>query len=946
MKLRFIAATLLPVAILVGCAPEAAKPTPAIRTIASQTQPAPDKLPVVQSERVSPDAQKAIENYQKLLALHPDPKTRAEALRRIADLSVEVQDNSGNPDPAAVQRAIGIYQKLLQELPGDPGNDRVLYELARAYQSLNDTERAMQTLRSLEHDYPNSSYIADARFRGGEMLYQGGHFPEAEAEYRATLVFGQGSPFFEGAQYKLGWTLYKQSRYAEDIAVFLEILGRVLPPGELNDPKSTLAQVAPAKSDMARDSLHVVSLSFAELGGGKAVRDFFARHGGEPAYYPLIYNALGELFLEKRRYTDAANTYAAFVEAHPSSPLAPGFQGHVIAVYQDGGFVDQVVREKERYVTLYEPSAAYWNGREPMPEVATAVRKDFEDLGRYYQARAQAKLKKDPKDPTATASAQPDFLAAAGWYRKIIQVYPDDPKLADVNLLYADALYDGGKTREAAEQYMATAYTRGSYAKAPEAANAAVQAYQRLAREVPPAERPAALHLSVDASVMLADSFPNHPQVAAVLTRSAEDLLEIKDLDNAVTIADRVLKLNPPPPADLRGQALGVVADARFARGNFPEAETAYGALLQQTPASSPERKAVVEQLAASIYKQGEAARKAGDLRAAAGHFLRVGTVVPDASIRPNADYDGAIALVGLQDWPAAEQALEGFRGRYPTNPLSADADKQLAAAYQKDNKPAQAAAAYLRVAARTTESPDTRREAGWISAKMFDDAHMTPQASAAYEAYVNANPMPADRAMEARQRLADFALAANDRTRYAFWLNAIVAADSGAGGSAADPSRVRAAKAYLELGRIAADQARAIQIGQPLKTSLPIRKKATEAAIDTLNRAGAYGFAEVTTAAGYEIGRVYQDFGKALRDSERPHNLKAEEREQYDLLLEEQATPFDDQAIQAYSGVLNRVKQGLWNPWIRKSVDALADLAPAKYGKREQRPELYETLP
>ncbi|MDB5985758.1 MAG: hypothetical protein JWR16_811 [Nevskia sp.] len=938
MKSRYVAAPLL-LAALASCSSEPQRKSgPSIRTLTKQQAPAADKLPVVPSEQVAADPQKAVENYQKLLALHPDQKTRSEALRRIADLGVQTQDSAGNPDAAALQRSIGIYQKLLQEQPNDPNNDRVLYQMARAYQNGGDVERALQTLQRLEQQYPNSTVIADAHFRGGEMLYQLNRFPESEKEYRAGMVFGLGSPFYEPAQYKLGWSLYKQQRYAEDITVFFDILTRLLPPGELENTKASLAQVAPGKVDMAHDSLRVVALSFAELGGGKGIRDYFARRGAEPAFYPLVYNALGELFLEKRRYTDAANAYAAFVQAHSSSPLAPTFQTRVIGAFEQGGFSDQVVAEKERYVNLYSPGAAYWSGRTPSDDVIVAVRNDLEDLGRHYQARAQGEKQKDAN------AARNDFSAAANWYSKIIALYPNDPKLPEVNLLLADSLYDGGRTREAAEQYMNTAYSRGNHPKAAEAGYAAVQAYQRLATEVQAAERPAVLRNSVAATTKLADTFPTHPQVASALTRAAQDLLELKDYDNAVAMAKRVLQVNPPPSPELRGQALGVVADAGFARGDYAGSEAAYSSLLQQTAPGSAQRKVVVEQLAASIYKQGEAARKAGDLRAAANHFLRIGNVVPDASIRPNADYDGATALVALQDWPAAEQALEAYRARYPNNPLSADADKQLAAAYQKDNKPAQAAAAYQRIAAQQTESPDTRREAAWLTAKLYDGAHQPAQAAAAYESYLSSYPQPPDRAMEARQHLADYALSINDRTRYAFWLNAIVGTDSG--GAANSPYRLQAAQAVLELGRIAAADARRLQLSLPINKSLPVRKQATETAVQYLTRAAGYGFAETTTAATYELGTVYQDFGKALRDSERPHNLGAAEREQYDLLLEEQATPFDDQAIHAHEGNLERVKQGLWNEWIRKSVDALAVLAPVKYAKRELRQETYETLP
>jgi len=122
-------------------------------------------------------------------------------------------------------------------------------------------------------------------------------------------------------------------------------------------------------------------------------------------------------------------------------------------------------------------------------------------------------------------------------------------------------------------------------------------------------------------------------------------------------------------------------------------------------------------------------------------------------------------------------------------------------------------------------------------------------------------------------------------------------------------------------------------------------RKSATERAVAGLNRAAGYGFAEVTTAATYDLGGVYRDFSRALLASERPRELRGEALEEYELMLEEQAYPFEEQAIQAHEMNLGRIGQGLWNDSIRRSSWALAELAPAKYGKQDQRETQYEAL-
>ena len=61
------------------------------------------------------------------------------------------------------------------------------------------------------------------------------------------------------------------------------------------------------------------------------------------------------------------------------------------------------------------------------------------------------------------------------------------------------------------------------------------------------------------------------------------------------------------------------------------------------------------------------------------------------------------------------------------------------------------------------------------------------------------------------------------------------------------------------------------------------------------------YGVADVTTAATYHIAALYQDFGKALLASQRPKKLSKAELEQYNVMLEEQAFPFEEKATELH---------------------------------------------
>src|SRR5690606_24510049 len=96
------------------------------------------------------------------------------------------------------------------------------------------------------------------------------------------------------------------------------------------------------------------------------------------------------------------------------------------------------------------------------------------------------------------------------------------------------------------------------------------------------------------------------------------------------------------------------------------------------------------------------------------------------------------------------------------------------------------------------------------------------------------------------------------------------------------------------------------------------------------------YGVAEVTTAATYGMAELYRTMGADLLESERPKGLDEEALEQYEVLLEEQAFPFEEKAIELHEANAARVRDGVYDAWVQRSFDALAQLVPARYARTE----------
>ncbi len=934
---------LLALLTLNACGPQPLKDTgPTISELAKSRPPssgaviAPAPVPAP-SPGVTPPDETALENYKRIAELATDPETKAEANRRLADLQVQIKEQQlvNDESTAAQKQSVELYDQLLKDR-GDNESEgaRLLYQKARAQQNLGEFAASAESLKQLIERFPRSEYTGEAHFRRAEMLYRAEDFVAAEAEYALVIADPQSKAYYEPAQYKLGWSLFKQAKYEAALSVSFDILDRELPQGELSDPTSTLKDIAPGKRELAQDALRVASLALANTGGGDALNQALARRSTTSRYSVLLYNALGGELLDKKRYTDAAKTYLAFADGNPRHPLAPQYHHRAIEALRSGNFVEQVVAAKARYVATYDPSTSYWSGRPASPEVLGELRKHLDDLGRFHHNRARADKAADK------LTGREDFLAAARYYQRSLDLFPKDAKAGELSVLLADALQDGGDLQAAAKAYESAVSIGG--AKADDAAYAAVLAYQKLVEDAPENRKDEALRKATQAGLRFAEGFPGHPQTLVVLTRAAEDLYRLKETDQAVGISAKVIKSRASD--DLKRTAWGVVADAQFTQKRYPEAEAAYGELLKLSPASDPQRAKLVDQLAAAIYKQGEAARSAGNQPLAAAAFQRVGQLAPSASIRATADYDAAAALIASEQWSTAGRLLENFRSANPGHALLPDVDKKLAVVYQKTSQPQRAAEVMARIAGRSGESADTRREAAWSQVTLLDQTR-DPNVAEAYDNYLKNFGGPFERAIEARHRLAELAQARGNSSRREHWLRELIAADAAGGRDRSDRSRFLSAQAQLELGRNEAALAMALSLKQPLEKSVARKKAAMEKAIAILTRAADFGFAEVTTAATYELGSLYSNFSRALLDSERPKKLSALEKEQYSLLLEEQAFPFEEKAIEWHLANLKRVNQGAYDRWVSKSADALAQISPGKYGKREKTGGTYDEL-
>jgi TolA-binding protein len=877
---------------------------------------------------------KAIESYRSFLDLaSDDPLLRAEAMRRLADLeldSAEADELQRNVQSlgGGVGGTIEMYEKLLRTYPDYAKNDLVLYQLARAYEAAGRLDDALATLERLIKEYPKTPHFDEAQFRRGEALFVEKRYRDAERAYAEVLKRGDASAFYEQALYKHGWALFKQQAYEDSLQSFFVLLDRKLgtdnsASGE-RDPAAIYSAMGRAQQELIDDTFRVLSIDFSYLDGPEAVSKHFKSNGARP-YAFIVYTNLGDLYLEQQRYQDAADAYHAFVDLDPYHPKAPLLQVEVIEAFKRGGFAELVLAGKQSFVETYGPGSPYWQrfSFEQQPEVVAHLKSNVTDLAAYHHAEAQK---------THEAG---EYAAAARWYRTYLQSFADDQNAAETNFLLAEVLFESGSYREAALEYERTAYAYPFHAHGGEAGYAALLAYQKEEDRLTGAARADWHRQGIESELRFAAGYPQHERAAGAQTDAAEKLYALNDYVRARDVAQQVVERTPPVAPALQKTALTVLAHSQFDLANFAAAEQSYRRLATVLPPADPERGPVVERIASSIYKQGEQARAAGDVSAAVEHFLRVGQAAPASPIRATAEYDAAAALIQSGDWTRATAVLEDFRKNFPNHELSADVTAKLAVAYVESGNTARAAGEFERIA-DGPGSADEKREALWRAADLYAGSGQMAAATSAYTRFLDRYPHPAGQAIEARQKLIDIAVAGNnaaDRTRL---MKDLVAADAAAGSERTDRTRYLAAKAQLVLAEPARDAFLATHLVAPLDKSLKSKQARMQEALTGYRKAVDYGVAEVTTAANYEIAELYHALSTDLLASERPKELSKDELEQYDILLEEQAFPFEEEAIKLHEVNAARTADGFYDIWVQKSLAALAALLPARYAKSE----------
>lgn len=881
-----------------------------------------------------------LKRYIKLFESANSPSVKIDALNRINNLRAKYQLDSKKLTIDKVTQSkvvLDSYDKIVNSGVFYQRMDELLYQTAKATKFTGNDKETIKRLKLLVGLYPKSDLVDESMFRIAETYFDLGEFAKAEAHYKKVLAFSKESTFHHESNFKLGWSIFRQDRLEEAAVHASKVLDKY--PSLRN--AISYDSLGLKEQDIVDDTFRLLSTMFSQKKGVEDI-ELLQTSVGHKDYAYLLYDSLFRFALGQERFSDAGLVARGFADNYPTDFNAYRMAQNEIKTYRRGNFDIQEWDAKENFAKNFGINSAYWQSinDEQKSTVRPLVAEVLGELAHLYYVRMQtalAKVKVDTKSVESISSSSSSYYAygkqAADYYEELVATQNKDRHSGEHLYLAAEASYRIGDYRRAISLYERSAYEHISHPKAVNAGYASVLTYE----DLKVANGTEGLELSSDdknrrriAIEKFAANFPMAKETPSLLNDLANEFYSENDYVKAVEVSSRVASIRTAPAAVLYSSLL-VNAHSHFELKQFAQAQSAYQKLLSYNKKADVE--VLSERLAASVYRQAE---NEADIAKSAELYLRVVDLVPDASFAPQALFDASTQLLKLKRWSQAIATLNVFQGRFPQHELYANASEKLVFAYIENQEPVPAAEKLVEIS-NSSNDQTIASNSLYRAAEIYLENDFAFEATNLFSAFIQKFPEQFELNLEAYFQNISYFDGRKQHSEANKWRHELVDYEAANRNKRSDRSAYLAANAALSLIDKDIDRFEEIQLTLPLKKSLDQKKRKLKLIVSSLEDLADYEVSEVISAATYKIATIYRILAQDIMSSERPDKLTELQLEQYDILLEEQAYTFEEQALEIYQINLDKVPEGEYDEWIAASYEMLAEMNPTEFERKSK---------
>ncbi len=859
---------------------------------------------------------------------------KSKAMFILADIHVKnVQrvkfdgSKSQYPIKGDLSKAISLYLNLLRDRKNKLNRDELTYQLARTYDLVGDLNQSLTYLNQLSKKYPLYTLDGEISFRRAELNFSLGNYKTASEIY-LSLQNKPSSKFLFKAKYKLAWSYYKLAQYEKSIDSFFELITK-----KKQDKQKF-------QNGFLNDIVRISAIAFSNINGIDSVKSFFS-NGRDVTHRKQVLLELVKYYRMKHRYNDTAKALSEIILLYPKNKQAFEYQSQIVEAYVSAGFNKKIWQARAMYIEKFGGDSSYWARADK--ELKNRIR---DKLKHYLMKMAQRAHSKAQSDGNKKY-----YHLAIKWYKHYIRDISKDDTTADMYLLLAQAYKEIEQYDAAIEIYQKVAYEFPDfdYKKRKQAAYSALLAYQSKHKKISRKLNESMIETEIKLSAGYLHHFGSDKKIETIRSKMAENYIQLNEFNKALVISKEIIS---DSEGENKKNTLSkklflinwrVIAYASFSLGNFTVAEKYYY-LISKSKLKLFDKKVINKRLAESIYKQAEFLKNKGDILLAIKHYQRLASVALNSEIHIKAEFEIATLQILLKKWKDAIVTLENFKANFSKHPLQNAINEKLVLAYE-NNKNWKQAAYYLKLIFEREGDSLLARDALWRSANLYEKTKSHKQAYYYFKKYLKLFPAPLEKSFEARERLVNISVKTHDQKLEKYWLNDIITKYHKNESNKTERMVFLTSKSSLKLAVIHKKQLDKIAIKLPLDKSLKRKQKMMAITLKYLNATISYQIADHSTKAILLIAEIYKNLASEIANSPRPKNLSKLEMQQYEILLEDLVMPFEDKAIGFYAHNMAQIKNGIYTPWIKKSLKELQKLMPARYLKPEKIVGYYEQI-
>ncbi|MER2493676.1 tetratricopeptide repeat protein [Catenovulum sediminis] len=943
--------------------------------------------------------QKLTELYQLILASEPNQSIKTDIQYRITELNTQIFEQQNQAENVTADLLIIQYQKLLEEYPNRAENEHILYQLAKAYAIKGEALKSLTTIERLLTEYPNSQYYNELHFRRGDIYYNHNNYPAALTAFQQVLnkdknnlqLAPEKSVFYRNSLYMAAWASLKAYQYASADQYFVTLM----------------AQTYQTKTNLYQDAQRGLNISLSQQQQAASLNQLVKYCQQQRIdirqFKHNLYAGFADFMLQKDLKRDAEQTYLAYIKQDANSIWSARFYQKLMDLYQQQGLLAKKRDVELKFSQQYSLTSAFWQSAQlaEKQEVLAHLLTYSQRFARQYYAIAQDMEEFSLDSEAPNAKRINTFATAAEWFSRYLQQLnteaaqtqtqtqtqtqqeqtlknksdifnPSAEALEKTRLLYAEALYGAYQYENALNAYLVLV---AEYNQQPDYLFTALLTIRELIAQHNTQGENAQQSVKFLAKLrtqrrqldkLFVTRFTADKRALAIAHQAAQYAANEKLTEEMLFFTDKILqqlehttqthKLSNIEKIYLRSAYLHQ-ANMYYAQAQYTDAETAYLNALQYIKKGSKQYQEISDLIAASIYFYAKSLETTQPLLAAT-HYLRLGQVVTASKYQINAEFDAANLLIEAQKWQQASEVLVKFKQVYPAHEYSASVPAKLANIYRQQQKWSLAAAQLIQMA-KTEKDYELAREAQYTAAEYYLKDDNLKQAILAFRTYAHQYPKPFSLAQEVRFKMSEFYLQTKEPNKRYFWLRKILSEHKKQSRlkrtatnahpfnqtEVEDRSRYLASYSAYELGLAHHRTFSWRKLKIPLQQSMRAKQKAMQQAIQYYQACLDFELAEFVPKSTFQLAELYRQLALAVMQSERPAELDELALEEYELILEEIAFPFEEKAIDIHSINAQRSHQNLYDEWIKLSFAKLAQLVPAEYQRQEVTIDVYENM-